>query len=87
MHPGVGGLGIGGPRTTHSHRGAEVPGTRTRNLWGGVGLGLGIRRRLPRPRLASAAGGREGAGPRRVRSGGGGALGLRPQAQRKPGSA
>lgn len=52
-HPGVGGPGLGGPWTTHGHRAADVPSARRRSLRRGVGLGSGIRRRLPRPSLAS----------------------------------
>jgi len=86
-HPGADRLGLGVPWTTHSHRATDVPGARRRSLWSRVGGGSGIRRRLPRPSLASEAGGGERAGPRRGRARRGAVLGPGPQTQRSPGRA
>ena len=61
-HSGVGEPGLGGPWTTHGHRAADVPGARRRSLWRVVRLGSGIRRRLPRPSLASEAVAEKGRG-------------------------
>lgn len=86
-HPGGGRPGLGGPWTTHSHRGEVVSCPRRRSLWGGASLGSGRHRQLPRPTLASEVGLERGRAKEGARPGRGGALGSGSQVQASSGRA